>query len=76
MALGKNIVLKDNLIKKTTEKTTNACKSKNSTEKIKMTFYIEKNSLKKLYDYSYRKRTSLTNAFNTVLIAGLKDIGV
>ncbi|OQA90973.1 MAG: hypothetical protein BWY26_01266 [Elusimicrobia bacterium ADurb.Bin231] len=39
-----------------------------------MTFYIERVSLKKLYDYAYRERTSLTDAFNTVLSVGLKDI--
>jgi len=84
MAIGKNTMsFADTLVKKTTGKTDIerntrntriACKSKTSTEKVKMTFYIERVSLKKLYDYAYRERTSLTDAFNTVLSVGLKDI--
>ena len=83
MAIGKNTMsFADTLVKKTTGKTDIerntrntriACKSNPKSEKVKMTFYIKRESLEKLYNYSYQQRTSLTDAFNTVLTAGIES---
>ncbi|MBA7548183.1 hypothetical protein ES705_40630 [subsurface metagenome] len=86
MPVGKNINLEDKIIKKTTGKTSNK-RNVSNTRKIgmpsldpgketfktkKMTFYIKKDLLQKLYNFSYWDRRSLTEAFNMVVNDGLK----
>lgn len=89
MAIGKNVDLKDRLIKKTArpDKTsiTNITNNKNkigqpsSDPKTttyrtkKMTFYVKDDLLKKLYNFAYWDRHSITEAFNIVMAEGLKD---
>ncbi len=90
--IGKNVDLKDRLIKKTEGKNkiskvsiTNNTNIKNkfgqpstvpgtTTYKTKkMTFYVKDDLLKKLYNFAYWDRHSITEAFNIVMTAGLKD---
>ena len=85
MPIGDNI-LKDRLIKKTTGKTSKASNT-NITRKVgmpsrnprtdtyktkKMTFYIKADLLKKLYNFSYWDRHTVTEALNILLEDGLK----
>ena len=84
MPIGENINLKDKLIKKTTGKAsiTSKTSKKNITRKtskgtatsntVKMTFYVKGDLLKKLYNFAYWDRRSVTEAFNVVLVDGLK----
>jgi len=84
MPIGNNVTLKDKLIKSTTStknKTSNtsntsntriARKKKDTEGTAKMTFYIDPDLLKKLYNFSYWDRLSLTKAFNIALKDGLK----
>lgn len=87
MPVGKNINLKDKLIKKTTSKISNknitsitrktsmsSPNAKTNTYKTKkMTFYIKEDLLQKLYNFAYWDRHSLTEAFNIVVRDGLKE---
>jgi len=86
MALGKNVSIKDTkdtLIKKTTSKGSNV----SITNKVgqpshtpgtvtykteKMTFYVKKDLLERLYNFAYWDRHTITEAFNIVLENGLK----
>ena len=92
MSMGANINLKDRLIRKTADKTSNVSKENTTsktgnihTEEIvrynargatwgtkKATFYVKKDLLQKLYNFAYWERHSITEAFNTVLMDGLK----
>ena len=100
MAIGKNVNLKDRIIKSTVEdvikgsketitskadnKSHTAIKSKASiidkaykrnkdTEgTVKMTFYIKEDSFRKLRNFAYWDRHSITEAFNLVMADGLK----
>lgn len=100
MAIGKNVNLKDRIIKSTVEdvikgstesiaskadnKSYTPIKSKtsivNKTHKrnkdtegtVKMTFYIKEDSFRKLRNFAYWDRHSLTEAFNLVVADGLK----
>ena len=100
MAIGKNVNLKDRIIKntvvdvnkgnkvdivsKTHNKTNTHLKSKenitNKTHKknkdtegtVKMTFYIKEDSFRKLRNFAYWDRHSITEAFNLVMADGLK----
>jgi len=84
MPIGDNIAFKDKLIKKTVDKASKANK-KNVTSKtykrskagatsntVKMTFYIKKELLERLYNFAYWDRHSITDAFNLALRDGLK----
>ena len=81
MPVGKNINLKDKLIKNTTRNTNITRKvgmpspnTKTDTYKTKkMTFYIKIELLQKLYNFTYWDRHSLTEAFNIVVRDGLKE---
>ena len=85
--LGKNTVtLKDKLIAKTDKTNENTRKythlhvstrkrkkePSSPTEKVKMTFYIDSESLKKLYVYAKEKDITLTKAFNACLANGIE----
>lgn len=100
MAMGKNVNLKDRIIKSTVEavikgskenitskadnKSSTTMKSKasitdkahkknNDTEgTVKMTFYIKEDSFRKLRNFAYWDRHSITEAFNLVIADGLK----
>lgn len=100
MAMGKNVNLKDRIIKSTvvdvikgskestvskannkslaplkskTSITNNAHKKNKDTEgTVKMTFYIKEDSFRKLRNFAYWDRHSLTEAFNLVMADGLK----
>lgn len=82
MPIGDNVIIKDKLIKSTTNKKSNTSninktsvqrKKKKDTEgTVKMTFYINEELLNKLYNFAYWDRRSITKAFNTVLEDGLK----
>lgn len=84
MPIGENISLKDKLIQKTTSKgsITSKTSKKSVARKVnketvtsntsKMTFYVKKDLLKKLYNFAYWDRYSVTEAFNMVLEDGLK----
>jgi len=84
MPIGDNIAFKDKLIKDTTSKTSITRKgSKESVVKetsktnatsntVKMTFYIKKDLLQKLYNFAYWDRHNVTEAFNAVMVDGLK----
>ncbi len=88
MAIGKNVLVEDKLIRKTTNNasstsntskvsntrhTSIARKSDNATSNtIKMTFYIKSDLFKRLRNYAYWDRLNLTEAFNGVLVDGLK----
>ena len=100
MAIGKNVNLKDRIIKntvvdeskenkedvtsKTPKKISTHIKSKESitgnihkknkdTEgTVKMTFYIKEDSFRKLRNFAYWDRHSITEAFNLVVADGLK----
>ncbi|MGA2091243.1 MAG: hypothetical protein ABSH12_07290 [Endomicrobiales bacterium] len=39
---------------------------------VKMTFYVKHDILNKLYNYAYWDRHTVTEAFNTVMVDGLK----
>ncbi len=85
MPIGKNVNLQDRVIKKTV-KVSNTSKA-SITNKIgqpsfkkgaetygteKMTFYVKKDLLKRLYNFAYWDRHSVTEAFNIVIADGLK----
>lgn len=100
MAMGKNVNLKDRIIKSTVadvikgskgsitgkadNKSPTHIRSKastiNNTHKrnkdtegtVKMTFYIKEDSFRKLRNFAYWDRHSLTEAFNLVMADGLK----
>ena len=100
MAMGKNVNLKDRIIKntlvdeskgskvdiasKTHNRTNTSLKNKGSivdkahkknkdTEgTVKMTFYIKEDSFRKLRNFAYWDRHSITEAFNLVVADGLK----
>lgn len=83
MAIGTNINLKDKLIKKTAEAgntsnadkksiTDKADKKKATADTVKMTFYIKKELLDRLYNFAYWDRHTVTEAFNIALTDGLK----
>ena len=100
MAIGKNVNLKDRIIKNTvadeskghkvdiiskTHKrinthikskesiTSNVHKKNKDTEgTVKMTFYIKEDSFRKLRNFAYWDRHSITEAFNLVVADGLK----
>ena len=88
MPIGKNIGLKDKLIKKTTNKANITSKEskRNKTSPgikripsgedthntVKMTFYVKTDLLEKLYNFAYWDRLSVTKAVNTLLQDGLK----
>lgn len=86
MPVGKNINLKDKLIKKTVSKASNTNithkkqkagmpsldPGKETFKTKKMTFYIKQGLLQKLYNFAYWNRHSLTEAFNIVVDDGLK----
>jgi len=80
MPIGNNVTFKDKLIKSTTStknKTSNTSntritrKKKDTEGTVKMTFYVNPDLLKKLYNFSYWDRLSLTKAFNLALKDGL-----
>lgn len=100
MAIGKNVNLKDRIIKSTVENiskgnkvniaskthkkinthtkgkesiTNNVHKKNKDTEgTVKMTFYIKEDSFRKLRNFAYWDRHSITEAFNLVVADGLK----
>lgn len=100
MAMGKNVNLKDRIIKSTvvdvikgskeciTSKANNRSltptksktiitnnvhkKNKDTEGTVKMTFYIKEDSFRKLRNFAYWDRHSLTEAFNLVIADGLK----
>ena len=92
MPVGKNIDIKDKLIKKTTSKVSNKSNVSNISNTYithkagmpsldpgkgtfktrKMTFYIKKDLLVKLYNFAYWDRHNLTEAFNIIVNDGLK----
>lgn len=100
MAMGKNVNLKDRIIKNTVvdknkgskisiiskannTHNTNIRSKENITNKvhrkdrdtdgtIKMTFYIKEDSYRKLRNFAYWDRHSITEAFNLVIADGLK----
>lgn len=100
MAMGKNVNLKDRIIKSTVEDvikgskesitskadnkihtpiksktsiTNKAHKRNKDTEgTVKMTFYIKEDSFRKLRNFAYWDRRSITEAFNLVVADGLK----
>lgn len=97
MAMGKNVNLKDRIIKSTVvdvikgsitskadNKSSAPIKSKtsitNNTHKrnkdtegtVKMTFYIKEDFFRKLRNFAYWDRHSITEAFNLVMADGLK----
>ncbi|MFH1617621.1 MAG: hypothetical protein ABIB65_03490 [Candidatus Margulisiibacteriota bacterium] len=100
MAMGKNVNLKDRIIKSTvvdvikgskeritskannkslapikskTSITSKAHKRNKDTEgTVKMTFYIKEDSFRKLRNFAYWDRHSITEAFNLVMADGLK----
>jgi hypothetical protein len=43
-----------------------------TTNTVKMTFYVKQELLEKLYNYAYWDRLTVTEAFNTALMDGLK----
>lgn len=84
MPIGDNISLRDKLIKKTTDNVNN----KNITSNVgkpsldpkadtygtkKMTFYVKEDLLDKFYNFAYWERHNITEAFNIILIEGLKN---
>ena len=88
MPIGNNLSSTDKLIKKTTGKTNIANKTSkvNSKSRVKhpakniatentekMTFYVKKDLLKKLYNFAYWDRYNVTEAFNKALSDGLKN---
>lgn len=83
MPIGDNITFKDKLIKNTTSKKSNTSKTnkenitrkkkKDTESTVKMTFYIDKVHLNKLYNFAYWDRYSITKAFNLVIKDGLKN---
>lgn len=90
MPIGKNVGLRDKLIKKTTNKASNV-NNANITSKIgqpstnpktntyktrKMTFYAKEDLLEKLHNFAYWNRHSVTEAFNLALSDGLKGKNV
>lgn len=100
MAIGKNVNLKDRIIKSTvadTDKGNKADiagkthknvithikskesiaynvrnKNKDTAGTVKMTFYIKEDSFRKLRNFAYWDRHSITEAFNLVVADGLK----
>ncbi len=84
MPIGDNIAFKDKLIKKTvgkaskeskkniTNKTYKRSKAGATSNTVKMTFYIKKDLLERLYNFAYWDRHSITDAFNMALRDGLK----
>jgi len=100
MAIGKNVNLKDKLIKRTVKTSntnevsntskasiTNITNKRNIKNKFgqpsvvpgtttyktkKMTFYVKDDLLKKLYNYAYWDRHSVTESFNIVMTDGLE----
>lgn len=82
MPIGDNITLKDKLIKRTaskesitnkeSKKTIVGERNKATEDTVKMTFYVKKDLLQKLYNFAYWDRYSVTEAFNIVLAEGLK----
>jgi len=100
MAIGKNVNLKDRIIKSTvvdeskgskadiTSKAHNKAnahikskaniadkahkKNKDTEGTVKMTFYIKEDSFRKLRNFAYWDRHSITEAFNLVVADGLK----
>jgi len=100
MAIGKNVNLKDRIIKSTVvggskgnkadiiskahnkanahikskaSIADNARKKNKDTEgTVKMTFYIKEDSFRKLRNFAYWDRHSITEAFNLVVADGLK----
>jgi len=100
MAIGKNVNLKDRIIKSTVvdeskgskvdvvSKTHNKInahpkskgsiadkthkKNKDTEGTVKMTFYIKEDSFRKLRNFAYWDRHSITEAFNLVIADGLK----
>lgn len=100
MAMGKNVNLKDRIIKSTvvdvikgnkesnTSKASNKSptpikvkesitdkahkKNKDTEGTVKMTFYIKEDSFRKLRNFAYWDRHSITEAFNLVVADGLK----
>jgi len=100
MAIGKNVNLKDRIIKNTIvdenkgnkvdniSKTHNKInthfrskgsiadkthkKNKDTEGTVKMTFYIKEDSFRKLRNFAYWDRHSITEAFNLVIADGLK----
>ena len=82
MAMGKNVNLKDRIIKSTVvdvikgnkeSNTSKAHKKNKDTEgTVKMTFYIKEDSFRKLRNFAYWDRHSITEAFNLVVADGLK----
>jgi len=83
MALGTNtpkLIQKTARNKNKTSNTNNISKigrpsqdpSKDTYNTKKMTFYVNRNSLQKLYNYAYWDRKNITEAFNIVLNDGLK----
>ena len=90
--IGKNVDLKDKLIKKTAganqTKDTSITNIGNNKNKIgqpssdpktttyktkKMTFYVKDDLLKKLYNFAYWDRHSITESINIAMTDGLKD---
>ena len=70
---NKSNVINTNITRKTRKTSMPSSNSKTDTYKTrKMTFYIKEDLLKKLYDFSYWDRHSLTEAFNIVVNDGLK----
>jgi len=100
MAMGKNVNLKDRIIKSTVadvikgskasvtskadnispapikskESITNKARKRNKDTEgtVKMTFYIKEDSFRKLRNFAYWDRHSITEAFNLVVADGLK----
>jgi len=81
MPIGDNIAFKDKLIKDTTSKTSIArkesvvkktSKTNATSNTVKMTFYIKKDLLQKLYNFAYWDRHNVTEAFTMVMVDGLK----
>lgn len=44
-----------------------------TTNTVKMTFYIKQDLLEQLYNYAYWDRMTVTEAFNTALVDGMKN---
>jgi len=87
MALGKNLPVADKLIRNTTDKASITSKGNivrdrrrvrymprrtATADTIKMTYYVKRDLLKKLHNFAYWDRLTVTEAFNTVLEDGLK----
>lgn len=80
--LGKNVAIKDKLIKKTTGKSNVSIKNRIGQPSLtpgtvtykteKQTFYVKSDLLERLYNFAYWDRHTVTEAVRIVLEDGLK----